>query len=144
MFEAFANIIISMIEKETEEKIKFFIGGSRRFGWYNKDSDIDIFIYTPSKTIQKIDKFLISEGFSRNNDTALMYETWFLQFSDSHHLIHINITDAKYQYSKLKSEHDKLEKFLEKKSELKAMIKSIKKEYNIKGKDIYRLLRTMI
>ena len=73
-----------------------------------------------------------------------MYETWFLQFSDSHHLIHINITDVKHQYSKLKSEHDKLEKFLKKKSELKAIIKSIKKEYNIKGKDIYRLLRTMI
>ncbi len=144
IFEDLANLIIRRIEKETGEKIESFIGGSRRFGWNRKDSDIDIFLLIPNSILHLVESILISEGFIRNNDPIGKYESGFTQFIDPYHISHVNLTDNTYYFMELKKEHEKVEIFLKEKPVLKVIISRIKHKYNVSGKDIYRLLRIMI
>jgi len=125
--------------------IEYFLGGSRRFGYDDAKSDVDIFILIPpNKTLLQAETILRKEKFMRTSDYKGNYELGFIQFQDEQKLFHINVTDNPPLFSQLKKDHEEIEKFLSKKYGLVNYIKFLKKEFDIKGKYIFRLLREMI
>jgi hypothetical protein len=117
-----------------------FVGGSRRFGYSDERSDIDLMV------LSKVGKFrlnmaLVSMGFSRAADLmAMQYE----EESEVWHLgklIHICIFKNERQFNELKEEHVRIEKILKKNILMRDFIKGLKSTGTISGAIIYRILR---
>lgn len=127
-----------------ENGIDYFIGGSERFGWTDRESDIDFFVSCcdgqlinmfqqfPSKTIMKN---YIASTYDDNIDT---------QFSILGGLIHLNVFLNSFpSYKVLKAEHEKVEKTLNKNDDLNRVVTSLKRFTSIRGRDIYDCLKKL-
>jgi len=139
------NKIREIVEDEmTREELSFFLGGSRRFGWYRRNSDLDYFILIkPSWNIEQFINIFIKyqiPPFFLPNYTMNISE----QYSIFGGLIHLNFMHRIKDWKELRIEHEEIERFLQKNIKRKGEIKKLIEEGVISGRYAYQILRAFI
>lgn len=114
-----------------------FLAGSRRFGYYDGRSDIDIMLFAhPGDRLISLTHFLSTLGLKPINQKR--------HYSNSNsvwglgELIHINVFLDKEQYEALEEEHEEVEKFLNENPKVLDFIRLLKPFTNMKGAELYR------
>jgi len=134
VLEQFINAIGNVIMKDLKANdIPFFIGGSRRFGYNNKNSDLDI--YACMTTIKKLNDYgmkLRQSGFT-HGETSLYVETPY-NFKG---MIHIIIMHNHASFDLLSKEHDEMEAYVNANPLLRAVAVALKRN-GVNGTSIYR------
>ena len=133
----------SMMEFLRLNGCKTFLGGSRRFGYGNERSDIDIMVHISGgwKNEMTLGSSLRALGFTPNYSP---YENssssvWVLGT-----LFHLSIFMHEGAFRDLYDEHIKIETALRKAPLLKDFIISLKRNTNMTGATLYRMLRDTV
>ena len=127
----------------SDNTIRVFIGGSRRFGYATEKSDIDFFIYKRERKINFEDKInwkLLSSGFkliSSEDHSSAGYPIGDLYSWNG--VVHILVMYAESQFEELKLEHDHLVVFLDDHPLLIGIIADLKNN-ELNGANVYRHL----
>lgn len=126
-----------VIEVLNDFSLPFFVGGSKRWGMDDSDSDTDLFTKNDTKdmVINNVESILRSRGYlvqEVNKDKA--YETG-VQFQIENC---VHLTFVPYQdYEHLKAEHDRLHSIM--RSNIDLLLKM--KMHGVDGKTRYRIMR---
>lgn len=127
-----------------EEGIDYFIGGSEMFGWANRESDIDFFISCCDGQLIDLFQEFPSKTIIKNSAVPAYDANISAQYSFLGGFVHLNVfIDLLHSYELLKSEHEKVEKILNKNHDLKRVVTSLKRTTNIRGRDIYDILKRL-
>lgn len=122
-------------------RIQYFIGGSKRFKYDNKDSDYDIFINYDHNT--NIINHLLDFGFIEIQNYNYKFQNHFRLIIAKNH-IDLLLIDSNTFYT-LEQEHNYVENYLKENINLKRFIKLLKYfNQHITGAEIYKLLLFMI
>ena len=153
IIEEIGSVIVdNLLSNFPQIRISWFIGGSQRFGWASKDSDLDIFMLIEHIGVDdgiypgevgKIYSFLKSEKGGRFVQTKIIevYEPPFDQFTGLKRFVHLNITTVQDSFHNLESEHNEVEKLLN--SAMLQHVRTLKEKYEWEGKEIYGFLRSL-
>ena len=128
--EVYDNIINML----NENKFKFFLGGSRRFGYERPDSDFDIIIHKAAPV--NLDIFTkigvqiveIEATYYPDADVLLKGEN-----------VHIIFVSSQHKFKSLRFMHDKIEKMLKDRPGIIEIV-PILRENGFTGGDIFHLL----
>jgi len=136
------NKIKEIVEDEmTREGLSFFLGGSRRFGWYRRNSDLDYFILI--KPSWNIEQFI--NVFIRYQILPDSLQSYTMEISEQYSifggLVHFNFMHQIKDWRDLRIEHGEIERFLQKNIKRKEEIKKAVEEGVISGQDAYRILK---
>ncbi len=112
--------------------IKWFQGGSRRFGYNNGHSDVDYFIYTHDTSVM----INLSEvGFELPTmHLEKRYPAISYSFQD---LIHVCIIREQCEFDNLRTEHDHLVDIFELNHDMKKIAKNMRT--HLSGAEVYRV-----
>jgi len=113
--------------------IPFFIGGSRRFGYYRTLSDVDVFVLPKVRQIPFIQE-LEHMGFKPTGKTT-MYPADPFCFKN---LIHIVVFPDEGEFSSLKLDHEKVESWLLRNPQFVDFARIIQKDFGVKGSILFR------
>jgi hypothetical protein len=140
MIEQFINALGTIIMDDLKENgISFFIGGSRRFGYNNKNSDLDIYVcLSNGPQLRDYIMKLKQSGFD-HGETHLYVEIPY-NFKD---MVHIIIMNNRVRFDLLSSEHDELELHINSYPLLRAVALALKRNC-VDGTKIYRTLLTIM
>jgi hypothetical protein len=143
LFDSMLMVIHSEIVMKHHGDI--FIGGSRRFGYSNANSDLDIFAFLPPLVINQVILDFERNGFvetPKNVDYCVGLYT-ILTFQ---HSIHLNIFVSQESFEILKTEHNRVEQFLINNPILTHFIENLKgydANDSVKGILIYTTLKNL-
>lgn len=141
--------IFDAFEKELQEKgIKYFVGGSQRFGWENTNSDLDIFVLFPESKLSYYLHRLLELSHSELPPQLDPYTNNNRQFSFLGGLIHLTIFDSDIhgkdaEFDMLEKEHQKIEDLIQADPKVLYLAFYLK-SLPLKGAIVYRSLRTLI
>lgn len=127
-----------------ENNIHYFIGGSERFGWSNNESDIDIFVCCGVNELRDIFQEFPTRAIIAAPQPP--YVDLEKQYTLLGGFIHLNVfmgTGSNTRFNILKEQHEKIEKILNKNTELKRVISYLKCKNVHSGRDIYRALKQL-
>ena len=139
MIEQILDIIEKFfVEYLEENRIDYFIGGSRRFGYATNGSDIDIHVCITDfhKKAVFID-LLTQSAFRIEHDTSMLYHADTYNFKG---LIHIIFQSSARQFNLISDDHDMLDEFISSNPSLcqQALEMKIK---GCSGSEIYKTLQ---
>lgn len=101
-----------------------FAGGSRRFGYYTKNSDADFFVYASSKNKEKILSTLENIGFVYNGANSYTSELSMMYTFKG--IINIGIYNDKRQFNEEKERNDIVARYLTENLEIIKLLQLIK------------------
>lgn len=133
----------SMMDFLNEKGYKTFLGGSRRFGYHQEDSDIDIMIlarrgHETGKLVMELRKL----GFHKNHThyTDAMSSVFTLG-----NLYHICIMNDENAFFSLEAEHNMIDKALKNQVVLFTFIKNFRKKVpELSGSILYKIIRDTV
>lgn len=137
MFDALYSFIS---KKLCYSSAPFFLGGSCRFGYAMRNSDIDIFLYHPDPS-----KFL-SENFEGDFEriSSSDYELGGCHYRGFNGNVDFIFLPNLEKFRELELEHERVSAFICSHKSLQVLIKGIKELTSLKGKFFYRILLKMI
>jgi len=130
-----------------ENHIRYFIGGSERFGYKSIFSDIDFFALMHDPLNYPLNHYnLFSLPHTETHNDMYTYNN--TQFSFLGGLIHLTIFDPgvyhkQEDFSALEEEHYNIEKLLADNPKIRLLISHLKR-MNIKGAEIYRAMKRLL
>jgi len=135
--------IIDAVQEElgvyfNSTRTRWFIGGSRRFGYSNSMSDLDLFANI-SISIDQFEDDMLKMGF-RIKATSSPYpdDTW--ELGNIIHVVNMRIDG---EFCLLRELHNKMENLFEKNKAFAMIAKSLK-EHGLSGKDIFNVFRHLV
>lgn len=134
--KTYAEMIVSLFKKYTTDKVRFFQGGSRRFGWVTKYSDWDYFVYIHPNIRVIVIKALAMFGIKEvKNDYSHVGSL----YGNESETIHVCIFNDQDEWRMARDEHIKVEEWLKDKPLIVEYIKQVK-FMGIKGNVLYKSL----
>jgi len=119
-----------------------FIGGSRRFGYYIENSDLDLFYYT-TMIPNKYREILIFNGF-KENVPYVNFEGCSTGWKHPKYNIHIVLIGQVDYFNKVANDHIKVENFIKCNPQIIPFIQNLKvQRVKLKGSVIYKTLLRM-
>lgn len=151
------NTIVNMFNyynklPNNKGKIKWFLGGSYRFGYHNEDSDLDFFVLLQNDFNIRFPYFLIMNDFDRINPKDMVdYPDGTIGYKHNKYDIHIILfqPEEKNRWEALAKKHDDIYNLLEKYPVILNFIKVMKSsfvenEFSFKGKWFYRTMEKLV
>ena len=130
MHDFFWNIQ-AMWRKQTNfnrTALLFFLGGSTRFGYASKDSDIDFFVYPDSPPSEdELYHLLFVNGFRKVEGMDLDHDGYGgLTYYNKKFNIHVIVSPTLQEWEELRNKHEKIDKFVTDNPKIVEFIKGFK------------------
>lgn len=124
-----------------ESEVKFFLGGSARFGYANSNSDIDFFVYPVKMPYpNELYHLLYSNGFLLTDEKDHDGYGGELYHNQKYN-IHVIVLSDLEEWESLKKKHELVDDYVTKHPDILKFIKTMKgKNVQIKGKYIFHVL----
>jgi len=121
-------------------EMKYFLGGSRRFGYHTEESDFDLFVCVTALIQQRwLEKSLRAIGMEElNHKVVSNYGDTIVSQMSLSGVAHISIIRER-DYGECLREHEKIDQLIKKQSNLTAVARVMRKR-NIKGSEVYKVL----
>ena len=130
--------VVSLKKLLSELGFLYFVGGSRRFGYNNEDSDTDIFVYTSANAkLTRLEAVLTADNFTNEGSENFEYIICKL-FHHKDWKIHLGIISNYDRFLELKKQHEKVEEMLRNNPALVRASKILKEK--LPGSTIYQIL----